>query len=50
MERKNILVTKEDMRLYAVTDRSWLGDKTLVEAVEEAVVEGLLFCSSEKKT
>ena len=25
---------KEDMRLYAVTDRSWLGDKKLADQVK----------------
>ena len=49
MERRKILVTKEDMRLYAVTDRSWLGDKTLVEAVEEACRGGITFLQLREK-
>jgi len=32
--------TKEYMHLYAVTDRAWLGDKTLAQAVEEAIQGG----------
>ena len=49
MERRKILATKEDMRLYAVTDRSWLGDKTLVEAVEEACRGGITFLQLREK-
>ena len=32
--------TKEYMHLYAVTDRAWLGDRTLAQAVEEAIQGG----------
>lgn len=32
---------KEMMRLYAVTDRSWTGDRTLVSQVEEALKGGV---------
>ena len=28
---------KKNLLLYAVTDRSWLGDKTLAEQTEEAL-------------
>lgn len=31
---------KEMVRLYAVTDRKWLGTKSLAEAVEEALRGG----------
>lgn len=32
---------KEMMRLYAVTDRTWVGDRTLLEQVEEALKGGV---------
>ena len=33
-------VKKEQLKLYAVTDRSWLGDETLYEQVEKALKGG----------
>ena len=30
-------ITREQLKLYAVTDRSWLGSETLYEQVEESV-------------
>ena len=30
---------KRIMRLYAVTDRAWVGEKTLVEQIEDALKE-----------
>ena len=33
--------TRETLRLYAVTDRSWLGDQTLSEQVEAALKGGV---------
>lgn len=33
-------LTKEMMRLYAVTDRSWLRGRTLLEQVEKALIGG----------
>lgn len=33
-------LTKDMLRLYAVTDRSWLGCRTLHEQVEEALIGG----------
>ncbi len=32
---------KDDLLLYGVTDRSWLGEKSLVQAVEEAIRGGV---------
>ena len=32
--------TAEQLRLYAVTDRSWLREKTLLEQVEQALIGG----------
>ena len=32
--------TAEQLRLYAVTDRSWLRGKTLLEQVEQALIGG----------
>ena len=31
---------RDSLRLYAVTDRSWLGEQTLCEQVEEALRGG----------
>lgn len=42
-------VRKEDMRLYAVTDRSWLGEKTLYEQLEEALQGGVTFVQLREK-
>ena len=33
-------ITREQLRLYAVTDRAWLGQKTLYEQVEQALKGG----------
>ena len=33
---------KEQLRLYAVTDRTWLGNETLYEQVEKALEGGAL--------
>ena len=33
-------LTKDMMRLYAVTDRSWLRGQTLLEQVEQALIGG----------
>lgn len=40
---------KEDMRLYAVTDRSWLGNKTLAEQVKECLEGGVTFLQLREK-
>ena len=34
-------IAREKLRLYAVTDRSWLGDRSLIEQVEEALENGV---------
>ncbi|MCC8135709.1 MAG: thiamine phosphate synthase, partial [Ruminococcus sp.] len=34
-------LNKEDMLLYAVTDRRWLGDKTLASQVEKSIEGGV---------
>ncbi|HOO28996.1 MAG TPA: thiamine phosphate synthase, partial [Lachnospiraceae bacterium] len=36
-------LNKNDLLLYAVTDRSWLGGFTLYEKVEEALLGGATF-------
>ena len=38
---QNMRCAKEYMRLYAVTDRSWLGERTLAMQVEEALKGGV---------
>ncbi len=40
---------KEDLLLYAVTDRSWLGKHTLYEQVEEALLGGATFIQLREK-
>ena len=40
---------KEDLLLYAVTDRSWLGEKTLYQQVEEALQGGATFVQLREK-
>ena len=40
---------KEDMRLYAVTDRSWLGDRKLAEQVKECLEGGVTFLQLREK-
>ena len=41
--------TKEDMLLYAVTDRAWTGEKTLMEQVKEALDGGITFLQLREK-
>lgn len=41
--------TKEDMLLYAVTDRHWLNGQTLYEQVEEALKGGATFIQLREK-
>lgn len=40
---------KKDLLLYAVTDRSWLGEQTLYEQVEEAIKGGATFVQLREK-
>ena len=40
---------KQSMLLYAVTDRSWLGDKILVDQVEETLKGGATFIQLREK-
>lgn len=40
---------KRDLLLYAVTDRSWLGEQTLCEQVEEALQGGATFVQLREK-
>lgn len=41
---------KQSMLLYAVTDRMWVGEKTLSEQVEEAIKGGATFIQLREKT
>lgn len=41
---------EQDLLLYAVTDRSWLGEQTLEEQVEEALKGGATFIQLREKT
>lgn len=40
---------RSSMVLYAITDRSWLGDKNLSEAVEQAILGGATFVQLREK-
>ncbi len=42
-------VEKEEMRLYLVTDRSWLGEKSLYQQVEEALKGGVTMVQLREK-
>ena len=41
---------KEQLRLYAVTDRTWLGNETLYEQVEKALKGGVTLVQLREKT
>lgn len=41
--------TEDELLLYAITDRHWLGDKTLYEQVEEALKGGATFMQLREK-
>lgn len=49
MEVSKLKVSKESMRLYAVTDRMWLGENSLVEQVEESMKGGVTFLQLREK-
>lgn len=42
-------VNKEDMLVYAVTDRTWLGGRKLQDVVEEAILAGATFIQLREK-
>ena len=41
--------TREQLKLYAVTDRSWLGGETLYEQVEKALKGGVTLVQLREK-
>lgn len=43
-------VTKKDLRLYAITDRQWLGDKDFYTVVEDVLKNGATFLQLREKT
>lgn len=47
--RKLRLVEPENLRLYAVTDRSWLGSRTLEDQVKECLEGGVTFLQLREK-
>lgn len=49
MEVQKLKLSKESMRLYAVTDRMWLGSNSLVEQVEECIRGGATFIQLREK-
>lgn len=46
---KEMKVNKKDMLLYVVTDRTWLGDSTLEDQVEESIKAGATFIQLREK-
>lgn len=42
-------LSKDDLLLYAVTDRHWLGDSTLLEQVEQSIEGGATFIQLREK-
>lgn len=46
---QNMNCSREMMRLYAVTDRSWLNDQTLYEQVEQALKGGVTLVQLREK-
>ena len=42
-------LTRENLLLYAVTDRSWLGEESLYEQVEKALKGGSTFIQLREK-
>ena len=49
MEMIILLVNRNQLLLYAVTDSRWLGNKTLAQAVEEAIKGGVTFVQIREK-
>ncbi len=43
-------VKAETMTLYAVTDRTWAKEVTLMEQVKQALKGGITFCSFVKRS
>jgi thiamine-phosphate pyrophosphorylase len=46
---RKLMVTKKDMRLYAITDRQWLGEKDFYEVVESVLAGGATFLQLREK-
>ena len=42
-------LNKKDLLLYAVTDRKWVGEKTLLQQVEESIKGGVTFVQIREK-
>jgi thiamine-phosphate pyrophosphorylase len=49
MLEQNMKLNKEDLLLYAVTDRKWVGEKTLLQQVEESIKGGVTFVQIREK-
>jgi len=49
MEEQKLKVSKETMRLYAVTDRMWLGSNSLIDQVENSIKGGVTFVQIREK-
>ncbi len=46
---KSSNTTTDELLLYAVTDRAWLGNETLYEQVEKIIKGWSNFCTTERK-
>jgi thiamine-phosphate pyrophosphorylase len=49
MEGLKLKVSKQSMRLYAVTDRMWLGNKSFIDQVEACIKGGVTFVQIREK-
>jgi thiamine-phosphate pyrophosphorylase len=49
MEVLKLKVSKQSMRLYAVTDRIWLGNKSFIDQVEACIKGGVTFVQIREK-
>ncbi|MDF2943199.1 MAG: thiamine phosphate synthase [Herbinix sp.] len=49
MEELKLKVSKASMRLYAVTDRMWLGNNSLIDQVEASIKGGVTFVQIREK-
>ena len=49
MEELKLKVSNEAMRLYAVTDRMWLGNNSLIDQVEASIKGGVTFVQLREK-
>lgn len=49
LEKLSNINNKNNLLLYAITDRAWLGERTLAKVVEEAIIGGATFIQLREK-